>query len=406
VMVIFSHHIQAKKRSGYVLIWVLILLVVIPIFAVALLSFAMNETLHATRSVKNIQNEFVARSGAEIGFRKLVNGSVAPKNTMGEFVTGANALGGLAGELSGSSYTITYSEYNPTSVKITSTAINLADNTIQDTVSIYMNTLPYYEPTDAWSEPPEVWYRSNHLNLWDGIDPDSRPEEDARDMAVAFTGAPTQSPQQGEPSVFRAAVMQFRGTNNKGITFRTINTNPVTLATEIILFYGSIEIKGDGKLILSTDGVLNAAIPGREWTDQDATGYDNSASGFETRERYFYYIEDDPNDYDPEEPVPEDLHPYDTYQFEDSGSKYGLLYIDGLIDNKDNSKDIGGGWYFFKNGIDLNSHLQIVDQYNSSDEPDLINITDSDPIKSITMNEKQGKRLIGTGDTKLIYEGN
>ena len=45
-----------RGRSGYVLVWVLILLVIIPIFAVTLISFAMNETLHSKRSLQKTQN--------------------------------------------------------------------------------------------------------------------------------------------------------------------------------------------------------------------------------------------------------------------------------------------------------------------------------------------------------------
>lgn len=390
-----------KGRSGYVLVWVLILLVIIPIFAVTLISFAMNETLHSTRSVKNTQNEYIARAGAEIGFKKLLNGLVEPQNTIADFVSGANALSGLEGSLGNSNYEIDYSVYNPTCVKITSNAVDISDGTIQDTITLYMNTLPYYEETDSWSPPPESWYRSNHLNLWDGIDP-SHAGEDAKDMAVAFTGDPTQSPQQGDPSNFRAAVMQFRGTNNKEITFRTINTNPVKFTTEIILFYGGIEIKGSGDLILSTDGVLNAEISGREWTDENASGYDTDKSSFETRGRYFYYIDME----DPLEDDPTAEHPYDYYNFESATQKYGLLFIDGVIDNKDDSLDESGGWYYFRNGINLNGSLDIEDEYDSSNPPDLIRVRDDDPIDDITMSQKQGKRLIGAGQSKLLYEAN
>ena len=382
------------------MIWVLIMMVVLPLLFTALLMFGSNETLNATRSYRKLQTEYVARSGAEVGYKKLINGNVSPQTNIANFVLQANTtLTGLTGTIGTGQYVITYDDYSATTVLITSTATNNDDPTITTTVKLYMDTLPYYAPTDAWSAVPDSWQRSHNMNP--DINPYLYPDQDAKNLAVAFTGEPTQSPQNDpDTSIFRATVMQFRGTNNAGITFRMINTNSLKLISEVILFNGIVEIKGSDDLLLSTDGILDSEIPDRAWTDQDASGYDTDNSGFETRERYFYYIEED----DPQFDTPPDEHPYDDYEFPTSaGQKYGLVYFAGGVENKDDSDlDIPEGWYFFHTNINLNDPVDITDTY-TGDIQNLIRINDDDPIDDITTNEKQGQKLVGAGDTKIIY---
>ena len=91
------------------MIWVLIMMVVLPLLFTALLVLGSNETLNATRSYRKLQTEYVARSGAEVGYKKLINGDVAPKATIGAFVTEANTtLSGLTGTIGTGQYFISF----------------------------------------------------------------------------------------------------------------------------------------------------------------------------------------------------------------------------------------------------------------------------------------------------------
>jgi len=345
-----------KNNNGYLLIWTLIVMSVLLILGISILNVTSAEVNHATRSDKQIQVDYIARSGAEDAFDVLnsesqaVSESIA-NESMEDLATYLNNnYSSDWVNLGSGSYEYTFDDdsYYPSYLKIISKAKH-QDNKIDSTVSLYVLPDTIFTE-DGWSMPPESWLRAMNLN------PDVSPEiegDDATGSLVNFSDY-TKSPQNDDDlSTFRATVIRFTGLNNKGVTFEQIkNTNSITFDAEIIVFGGDVYLNDETREVnlgVSED-VLEEKKPIPHLTYEEEVG-------FEDIDRYNAFVY--PNEIDESE--------HGSYGFE-SDTHYGVVAFGGKIEHKNDGillnsvstnidlhKVSSYDMYFYPHNLDLNS---------------------------------------------------
>lgn len=397
-----------KNKSGYSLIWVLIFLAVAIILGTALLSIAMAETRHAARSEKQMQANYIARSGVEAGFLTLQTlSTTSTATTLQQFTDAANLYitnNSLKTKTVGNgSYTITYvPDPNPNSFFITirSDATHANDTSIKSKVELYINSTFLTVPGMNWTEAPRSWIRA--ANLWDNVNPDSVATVDLTGSPVIFTGTPTKSPQNSvSPSIFRATLLYFRGfdRNNKVSFLQQVNTNHITFDAEVMVFEGKILMRDNRPLILrSSDSVLRDDVtPFVPWTHPGLVGFENKG-------RYQSFIGVLPTD-------PTSI--YVGYGFPGTATpKFGLISItgsnqappftSGVYKDGVASAVVPDGIYFFKDGTDLNRITPLVITTTYTAASDLIIVDPNDPIRNALI-VNQGTRYIRGSTEKFLY---
>ncbi|WP_283408549.1 type II secretion system protein [Anoxynatronum buryatiense] len=376
---------QNRSNKGFSLIWVMIVMLVLSILGVALLSVSMAETRHTMRSEHQIQVDYIARSGVEAGYQKLLG--ISPRTSVPELVSAANSLGTTSLQnvpLGNGTYSISYIHDADHSALITIRAEGKHHSTALSSIVTLLVPTNVIFNTTPWTEPPNGWWRAS--NLWDDVNPDVDGTLDMTGSAVAFSGSPTKSPQNGKKiSVFRANVILFRGTNNSGVTFQQQkNTNDVTFDAEIIIFEGTVRLRDDNKKVtfdLSNHMLNGSVIP---WT------YVGQA-GFEDESRYNHFINGSYED-------------YDEYQFEEAvadGVKFGLVYFEGNVIKDGTGTIINSGYYYYAQNTNINKSSVVVrDAYEPGVE--LIRVRTDDPIKQ-GLADRQSIRTYRAGSEKMIY---
>ncbi|MEN1759286.1 pilus assembly PilX N-terminal domain-containing protein [Anoxynatronum sibiricum] len=372
-------------NKGFTLVWVIVVMLVLSILGVALLSVSLAETRHTMRSEHHIQVDYIARSGVEAGYQKLLG--ISPRSSVSELVSAANNLGPSNLQsipFGNGTYSIDYI-FNPDQsalITIRSEAQHVSAPlssvvTLQVPTNVIFNTTP-------WTEPPNSWWRAS--NLWDSINPDVDGTVDMTSRAVAFSGSPTKSPQNGRNlSIFRANVILFRGTNNSGVTFQQQkNTNDITFDAEILLFEGSVRLRDANKKI--TFDLSNTMLAGsiNPWTYAGQVG-------FEDEGRYNAFISgvyDDYAEYNFGEAVANDV-------------KFGLVYFEDAVVKDGVGTVISPDYYYFAQNTNINkSSVVIRDAYEPGVE--LIRVRSDDPIKQ-GLADRQSIRTYRAGTEKMIY---
>lgn len=372
-------------NKGFTLVWVIIVMLVLSILGVALLSVSMAETRHTMRSEHQIQVDYIARSGVEAGYQKLLG--ISPRTSVQDLVTAANHLGAsnlINIPLGNGSYSISYL-YDPNH-----SALITIRSEAQHAVAPLASVVTLQVPTNVifnanpWTQPPNGWWRAS--NLWDDVNPDMDGTLDMTGHAVAFSGSPTKSPQNGRNlSVFRANVILFRGVNNSGVTFlQQKNTNDITFDAEIILFEGKVRLRDASKKVSFdlSNTMLNGSL--NPWTY-------GAQVGFEDEGRYNAFIS---GSYDE----------YETYNFSEAvsdGVKFGLVHFEAAVEKDGVGTIISPGYYYFAQNTNINQSSVIIrDTY----EPGvaLIRIRNDDPVEDYL----EYRRLNSTyraGNEKMIY---
>ncbi len=371
-----------NSRRGSALAFVLIITAVLAVLGTAILGLSLAETNHATRSQKQVQIQYIARSGVEVGYEKLIAAAPSLANpNFDTLLSNANALPNLVNQILGTgNYSIQYEKYpvtNPQFIKIRSASASSGSPVVSDQVTLLVAISTGFQ---SWFPAPDAWVRA--MNLWGDVNP-SNPGEDMLGKGIQFIGTPSKSPQSGTPSLFRASVIKFTGMNGDGDTFwLQPQTNDVTFDAEVMLFGGRILMRhDDGNLILkiSDETVSNNTCP--PWTSA-------IPAGFENRDRYIEYCQLIPNPgayYDSH--LAGEFSPH-------SPTKFGLVHFEGdVIDDSHHANVlIHSGWYYYPNNVNLNS---------SNPEADLIEIHSNDPIIEATNRHNSGNYEILSG--KIEY---
>ena len=403
-------HSRINNKSGYSLIWVIIVSVVGIILGAAVLSLAMGEVRHAARSEKQMQVNYIARSGVEAGFQGIQ--TLQAKPSIAEFVGQAKSNLSVSNQLLGNgNYTLDF-EQDDVFIKIKSTGVHTSDPNITSNVDLYVETTFGRVGNLDWVEPPKSWMRAS--NLWGSISPDVLTTDDLTGKPVVFTGTPTKSPQNDiNPSTFRATLLYFRGydKNSKVSFLQQPNTNEITLDAEVIIMEGRILLRDTKPLILSSsEKVLQYHDPNFEpWTYGEPLGI--GPAGFENEGRYKAFVEY-------MGPTP-GFNYAETYKFSNNASntKFGLISITGqnnlpafndsgvFKDTVDSSnRKIADGIYFYRSGVNLNDvNLQIATEYGSN--VDLIRVHNDDPIIT-ALTQNQGTRVFKASTQKYMYQSN
>lgn len=399
-------HSRINNKSGYSLIWVIIVSVVGIILGAAVLSLAMGEVRHAAISERQLQVNNVARSGVEVGFQVLQDISpTSTSTTLIDFVNVANQYlitqGLKTKQVGNGTYTITFiADPTPGSyyILIRSDAIHNSNSAIKNTVDLYVESTLVRTGQMNWSEPPKSWIRAS--NLWDGVNPEINIVDDYTGQAVVFTGTPIKSPQNStDPAIFRASLLYFRGYDkNTHVSFlQQINTNIITLDAEVIILDGKLFLRDLNKSLFlrSSNEVL-------DYYDEDFVPWTfNGSVGFENKARYDNFI------------APH-VGMHDSYGFDETGSKYGLisitadLFTSGVYKN-DLSQPavVPDGVYFYRDGVNLNNNSPLLigttHRRVGGSENDLIIVKTGDPIIT-AITENQGIRYIRASVEKFMYQ--
>lgn len=389
---------KLRTRSGYALIWVLIMLVTLSLLGTTLLLVAMSETKHASRSYRKIQTNYIARSGVEAGYKRLLE--IKDTTNISALIASANAkyqsdFPVNPPELGSCKYTISYApDASGFYIIITSTATSLATPTIASTVSLYVASK--IEGT-SWVEPPKVWSRAS--NLWDGVDPTDGGDYNQSGNAIVLTGAPTKSPQNSvEPSEFKASALYFRGYNNEPISFlQQINTNDITLNSEVLIFDRGISLRDDAAFILKNDNPGDLA----NWSYGGETG-------FETFNVYENFVDGGSSGIQNLSPA-EELQlqtEYEENYYPTSGSAkfkdghYGLLRIGGPVKNSLGTSILSSSsypaYFYYPSGVNLNS---------STDIGGLIPLASNDKILTIFESHMGSPKVVASTNKEFYQDG-
>ncbi|NDL68234.1 type IV pilus modification PilV family protein [Anaerotalea alkaliphila] len=372
-------HIFVSRNHGFSFVWVIMLMVLLSILGMALLSVSFAETQHAARSEKQLQTNYIARSGAEAGFKKI--SILDSQEDIEAFVQSANSLTGLKDNVLGNgeydiSYVVDESGYY---IAIVADAVHSQDSAITSRVTLFVQSMiERLDNSGQWTECPKTWRRA--ANLWNDVNPNVNSELDYTGHAVVITGTPTKSPQNSiNESIFRANVLVFRGQDNSGVTFmQQVNTNDISLDAEVIIFEGNVQLRdGSASVFLTcSEDVLGGTLS--PWTY-------HSIVGFEDRDRYFDFIDaDDPGEEDED-------HPYNTYEF-DLSENYGVMLLEGNAKDRYENMILSSGVYYYRNGADLNNLV----------EDDLIKAASDDPIID-EIYKKYGVPYIKSSINKYFY---
>ena len=394
---------KLKDKSGFALTWVILIMVVFLILGISVLSVSVSAAKLAARSEGQLQADYVARSGVESGFKKLI--SIEPKDDIEDLVSAANALPYLANNTLGSGvYDISF-HVDADRSEIIIIQSDAVVGSLTSTVTLRVPTTICMASFNPWLEPPDAWWRA--ANLWDSIDPDADDTLDLTDYGIAFSGSPTKSPQNGKvPSVFRASVLLFRGVNKSGVTFQQQNnTNDITFDAEVIVFQGDLQLRdshSQSEVSLDiSDDVLEGEMEFGSWTYDEGAG---GPAGFEDFDRYLDFIGvakivDDPDYLDA-------LAIYGAYNFtaSASGEHFGLVSFEGdvYIDEYGSEVALPADFYYYRGKANLYQPggIDFVDAYDA--DIDFIRVADDDPIREAIASKLMNFKIV-SGTAKDSY---
>lgn len=381
-----------RRRSGYALIWVLILLVIFSVLGTTFVFLSMSETKFASRSERQLQAAYVARSGAEIGYELLK--TIPEEDAKDSIASFANYADSLYGSTpipritkfneSPYRYQLTFRSDSPDYMIIDSTATDARDNSITKTVSLYIEAKI---SGSTWLEPPNSWVRAS--NLWDNVVPvPGDNTTTALGNPVALLGSPTKSPQNsGDPSIFEASVLWFVGKSNSGgVSFiQQPNTNAITFRSEFLIFEGALELNDTKAIWLE---MSNGDPSDCDWCYTGEVGFENLA-------RLLDFIDEDSIE---SGGTPSDVYNQvsyeDDYKFENMS--YGLLVLEDTLDNTNiGSADLPAGYYFFPSGVNIKNELNRLIKVDG-------NVLDK--LKS-AIADRLGSPRYRSSTRRIFYEG-
>lgn len=328
------------NKRGFVLPSVLFIFIILMLLGITLLAVSNAEAKHSIRQQHRSQAYYIARSGIETGLDLLRNtAQTGDYRSLNDLVNDVeSSYGNNKSYTLGTdgNFTLKYYPLGIHQIKIESIGNNLIDSSIQEKVTLTVGTTF----AQGFENNPKEWIAG--INLIKGITSGTN----YIGNGVRLLGNPTQSPMgSGTDSEFAASIIHFE--DYSGISLRQVtNTINISFNAEILYFESDIILNKTGEAIYFklTDIVAN---------DNELSGEND---GFNNYDRYLDFINgsvDNINWFDRHA----EYIDVDGNSLFEINKKYGIVGLQGTINDDDGNLLFGPGYYYYPDGINIYGDL-------------------------------------------------
>ncbi len=240
------------NKRGAALPIVLMVMLVLGLLGVSLWQYSMADTLQVSRDIKHMQAHYVARAGANMGFKvisDLFNSDNKPENI--EDLSTELASRVIQGDIATGNFTVKFHDFDLDSnkIKITSEGVLKTDPSIKDLVVLTV-FLSIFDHVIIDIERPAVWFGGNSHNALHKAFDNPLP-----DNGVILYSTNNQCLQyvQNQENTFLAYSIEFRAqeyskNDTREYSFEVKESRSISLDAKYIIFKGivSLEDKKDG----------------------------------------------------------------------------------------------------------------------------------------------------------------
>lgn len=350
-----------KIKKGMALITVIVIIMVLSILGFSLLGVSLAEAKQAALQEKKTQAHYVGRSGVCIGLG-IIDEVFREEDitNIDALITSLNAKPKSFNVTTVGSCALSYEKYSQNELKIKSVGKIGGANTISDTVT-YITKIKL-APLSFTN--PDEWIAGASHVLMHGVTGIVKYIGSMVELKGNTINNHIAAPQGGGVgSCFQASIIYFQDSNN-GISFKhQQNSTDIKFDAEIIYFKGIVDINTNNRNRDRLQLCISDSVIDYRTLHEGAIPKCEISAGFENYNRYKAFIGTQTVD---------NWHSEYEEKFE-PGYHYGLVYFGGAVD-RDGRTIIDSGYYFYKDGIDLQ-------EYNGATAgKDLIKIISNDAI--------------------------